>query len=82
MNNEKCKCCGKKAHNFRSEEAFECIPPKEVWVFGNYVIDEEYRNALYEEFPMYNTEEVVGSYLGRNPYFPDQEEWLNSRASF
>lgn len=82
MNNEKCQCCGKKAHDFNVEEAFECIPPKEVLVFGNHVIDEEYRNALYEEFPMYNTEEVVGSYLGHNPYFPDQEEWLNSREPF
>lgn len=75
-NNKKCPTCGKTEHNFLIEEAFECVPPRGVLNFGSYVIDKEYREALFEEFPMYNTEEVVGSYLGHNPYFPSQAVWF------
>lgn len=74
--NLKCLSCGKKAHNFEKEEAFSCIPPKDVLKFGQFEINENYRQVLYQKFPFYNTEEVVGSYLGNNPHFPSQSEWL------
>ncbi len=76
---EKCQTCGKKAHNFANEEALNCIPPKGVLKFGTYEIDNEYRSALYNKFPFYTAEEVVGSYLGHNPYFPSQTIWFEER---
>jgi len=54
------------------------VPPPEMCNFGPYQIDPEYRKQLYIQFPNYTGEEVVGSYLGYNPHFPSQEEWLNS----
>ncbi len=73
--NSRCPTCGEKAHDFAREEALDCVPPRNVLQFGNYLIDRDYREALYEEFPFYTTEEVVGSYLGHNPNFPSQIEW-------
>ena len=67
-----CQTCGKKAHNFEREEPLQCVPPKYALKFGSYEINPEYREALYDEYPFYTTEEVVGSYLGYNPYFPSQ----------
>ncbi len=78
-NNARCLSCGKKAHNFEKEEAFSCIPPKEVLKFGQYEINKEYREALYLEFPFYNAEEVVGSYLGHNHNFKSQRDWFEGR---
>ena len=75
----KCPTCGKKAHDFEKEEALDCVPPREILKFGNYLIDKEYREALYEQFPFYSTEEVVGSYLGYNRYFPSQRDWFEER---
>jgi hypothetical protein len=77
---KKCPTCGKKAHDFEKEEAMNCVPPKEVLKFGEHQIDRKYRNALYKEFPMYTSEEVVGSYLGYNPHFLSQNEWLYENA--
>ena len=76
---EKCQTCGKKAHNFEKEEAFECVPPRDVLRFGTYEINEAYRAALYEEFPFYTSEEVVGSFLGHNPNFPSQNVWFEEQ---
>lgn len=73
---QKCSTCGKKAHDFTKEEALDCVPPKEVLQFGEYHIDKKYRNALYKAFPIYTSEEVVGSYLGHNPNFPSQSDWM------
>lgn len=81
MIEKKCPSCGKKAHNFELEEAFNCVPPKEVLKFGAYIIDNKYRKTLYKEHPYYNSEEVVGSFLGHNPYFPGQEEWLGNKTN-
>lgn len=78
---KKCPTCGKKAHDFEKEEALNCVPPKEVLKFGEYQIDKKYRKALYKEFPMYTSEEVVGSYLGCNPYFLSQNVWLEENAN-
>jgi hypothetical protein len=77
MKLEICESCGKMAHDFSTEDGFECVPPKDVLTFGPYTISKEYRNALYKEFPMYTTEEVVGSYLGHNPFFSSEGEWLS-----
>ena len=60
------------------EEYFNQVPPPEKCNFGDYQIDPEYRKELYEQFPFYTGEEIVGSYLGHNPYFPSQKEWLES----
>ncbi len=76
MKNKKCPTCGKKAHNFEIEEVLDCVPPKDVLKFGDYMIDKEYRKALYKEYPFYNAEEIVGSFIGHNPYFPSQEDWF------
>ncbi|SPY35873.1 Uncharacterised protein [Porphyromonas cangingivalis] len=75
----KCPTCGKKAHNFEMEEALYCVPPRDILKFGQYQIDKEYREAVYEEFPFYTTEEVVGSYLGYNPHFPSQNAWFEQK---
>ena len=76
---ERCETCGKKAHDFVREEPMDCVPPRHILRFGNYVINKEYREALYVEFPFYTTEEVVGSYLGYNPHFPSEEKWLEKQ---
>ena len=47
--------------------------------FGEYKIDPAYRLALYNHGSYYNTEEVVGSFLGHNPHFPSQEEWIEQQ---
>ena len=76
---EKCETCGKPAHNFEKEEIMECVPPRNVLKFGEYLIDKSYREALFQENSMYTAEEVVGSYLGHNPYFPSQDEWVEQQ---
>jgi len=75
----KCPTCGKPAHDFEKEEAFDCVPPKNVLKFGDYTIDEKYREALFKAHPYYTSEEVVGSFLGHNPYYPSQSEWLERK---
>ncbi len=79
MKYKKCPTCGKKAHNFELEEALDCVPPKNVLKFGEFVIDKKYRNALYRKYPFYNAEEIVGSFLGHNPFFPSQRMWLGNK---
>ena len=53
------------------------IPLPEVLTFGQYTIDVTYRAALYVEHPLYTIEEIVGSYLGHNPYYPSQDVWID-----
>ncbi len=74
--NSKCLSCGKKAHNFEKEEALSCIPPKHILKFGQFEINKDYREELYQKFPLYNTEEVLGTYFGHNSKYPSQSEWL------
>lgn len=62
------------------EEYFNRVPPPEKCDFGDYRIDPDYRKELYKQFPFYTGEEIVGSYLGYNPHFPSQEEWLESTS--
>lgn len=79
LRKSKCPTCGKQAHDFAKEEAFDCVPPRDILLFGEYLIDKTYRDALFNEFPIYTTEEIVGSYLGHNPYFLGQDEWFDIR---
>ena len=53
----------------------DCVPPKHVRQFGEYRLSLEYRDALYDHASYYNTEEIVGSYLGYNDEFPSQDKW-------
>ena len=55
------------------------VPPPDQYIFGEYHIDPEYRKLLYGEYPFYTGEEIVGSYLGYNPYFPSEQEWLEQQ---
>lgn len=56
-----------------------CVPPKDILKFVDYTIYKSYRNTLYKLYPFYTAEEIVGSYLGYNPYFVDQETWLEEQ---
>ena len=80
----KCPSCNKnshsfESHNFEEEEFLYCVPPPETLKFGNYVLSKEYKEALFDDYPFYTAEEVVGSFLGHNPYFPSQDEWEEER---
>ena len=44
---KKCTTCGKEAHDFSKEEVMDCVPPLDVYQFGQYTIDRKYRMALY-----------------------------------
>lgn len=63
------------------DEKMSQVPPPDVLEFGPYALDEEYRRALYEEYPCYTTEEIIGTFLGHNPYFPSQVAWQNARRA-
>ena len=73
-----CDLCNKR-HDWRKQEYMECKPPLSVLCFGKYKIDPAYRLALYKHGSDYNTEEVVGSFLGHNPYFPSEETWMQQQ---
>ena len=38
-------------------------------------LDLKYKLAIYCKYPDYTVEEIVGTYLGHNPYFPSFEDW-------
>ena len=56
------------------------VPSPKTCKFGPYQIDPKYRKEIYKRFPFYTIEEIVGSYIGYNRYFPSQEQWLNSES--
>ncbi len=56
------------------------VPSPKTCKFGPYQIDPKYRKEIYKRFPFYTIEEIVGSYLGHNPYFQSQHDWLNSES--
>jgi len=68
-----CHRCNRK-HDWSQDEYMDCVPPLHVLQFGDYMISRAYREALFNEYPHYNTEEVVGSYLGYG-IFPSQGQW-------
>jgi len=68
-------------HDWQEDEYMECVPPLHVLCFGEYTLDPNYRQAVYQHCKKYNTEEVVGSFLGHNPHFPSQEKWINGDSS-
>jgi len=76
MQRSSCESCGQDEHNYATEEALACVPPRDALQFGPHRLDPAYRAALYEHFPFYTSEEIVGSFLGENPYWPSQETWL------
>ena len=55
------------------------VPPADQLIFGDYHIDPQYREQLYADYPYYTSEEIVGSYLGYNPYFPSEPEWFEQQ---
>ena len=75
----KCPSCSENCHNFEDEEFLSCVPPPDTLKFGDYVLSKEYKEALFNYSPSYNVEEVVGSFLGYNPYFPSQDQWEEER---
>merc|ERR1711972_431631 len=71
-----CNRCGK-YHDWDKGKYLDCRPPLSVLRFGGTIIlDRSYRAALDAFCSLYTTEEIVGSYLGRNPHFPSQEKWF------
>ena len=36
-----CPTCGKHAHDFQYEEALDCVPPTETYIFGSFKLDRE-----------------------------------------
>ena len=50
-------------------EKRDCIPYFHVRQFGDYTIPKALRKRLYEQHPEYTVEEIIGTYLGVNPYF-------------
>jgi len=51
-------------------EKRDCIPYFHVRQFGEYTIPKGLRRRIYEKFPEYTVEHIVGTYLGVNPNFP------------
>eukprot|EP01083_Nonionella_stella_P001431 4120_1 len=81
MTTEKCLTCGAPAHDFKLEEALQCVPPSNILQFGPHKIDAEYREQLLRFHPQYTCEEIVGTFLGFNPYYESQEEWLRQKEA-
>lgn len=75
MRNIYCVTCKQPNHDFAKEDASQCVPPSWVFQFGQHRLSGAYRAALFAVFPHYTVEEIVGSYLGRNPLFPSQFQW-------
>ena len=62
------------------QKYLDSVPSPKTCKFGPYQIDPKYRKEIYKRFPHYTIEEIVGSYIGYNRYFPSQEQWLNSES--
>ena len=58
-------------------EYMDCMPPGHIIQFVIYCMDRGYRAEVHRRFGhFYTTEEVMGTYLGHNPRFPSESEWL------
>jgi len=73
MVKSQCISCGEPAHNFKKDEFLNCIPPANIVEFGTIKIKPSYRKKLFQKHPNYTVEEIVGTYLGHNPYYPKYE---------
>jgi hypothetical protein len=78
MNSTVCdECHGR----WGDEEHLQCHAPRDCLIYGPYVLDAGYRKMLWEKHSFYTIEEVIGSYLGKNPLEPSQRDWLNPPSS-
>jgi len=68
-------------HDWDSVAVMECVPPPGQLRLASYDIDAEYRRELYSMYSFFTVEEIVGTFLGRNPGFPSQEAWLRGGYS-
>jgi len=67
----------RKQHDWRQkDENMTCISPLSVLMLNEYEIDPTYRQNLYQKCMLYNTAEILSSFLGHNPHFPSQEQWI------
>tara|TARA_R100000963_G_C4579797_1_gene61264 strand:+ start:260 stop:505 length:246 start_codon:yes stop_codon:yes gene_type:complete len=65
--------------NEEEMEYINQIPPKDELDFCisgiKCSINREYKDALFSAHPHYTIEEIVGTHLGHNPWFPSYQEW-------
>lgn len=64
-------------HAFKNPSEADIVPPHNQLLFGPHTIDANYKAALYEEFPMYTSKQILSSYLGQNDEFPSYIEWVD-----
>ena len=55
------------------------VPPSDVLIFGKHIIDKNYKQEMYEKYPLYTVGDIINSLLGNNVEFPSYEEWLESK---
>tara|TARA_R110002020_G_scaffold6394_6_gene27261 strand:+ start:363 stop:647 length:285 start_codon:yes stop_codon:yes gene_type:complete len=83
MDKTLCRTCGLKKHRFNKEIHLACVPNFAVSKICGVKIPRAYRRDLFAFSDFYTAEEVIGSYLGKNPYFPSYTNWkklkLNER---
>lgn len=59
----------------------DCVPPLHVRRFGDdIVLSPEYRQALYEAYPFYTTEEIVGTSLGFGIFLSESDWWKEQKG--
>lgn len=58
-----------------------CVPPLTVVQFGECTMTGGYRAALFASNRLLQTEEIVSTFYGSNPYFPSHENWEAKRAA-
>ena len=57
------------------ENQWDNVPPHDALEIGDYYLNPGFKEAVYQKFPYYTAEEIIGTYLGHNPYFPSQNQW-------
>ena len=75
MDKTLCRTCGLKKHRFNKEIHLACVPNFAVQKICGVKIPRAYRRDLYAFSDFYTGEEILGSYLGHNPYFPSYADW-------
>ena len=59
-----------------------CIPPLHVCTFGSHQLSKCYRAALFEYSPLFNADDIVDTYLGKNFRLPSESQWLQWKAQY